>query len=87
MQRIIVSVCSCAIGLVLLLLASSLPSTSTDTFLVQTVELDQATLHALQARYRSLSKQLSQLMPGQPYIVVDTGEKPSVHQTAGSGHA
>jgi L,D-transpeptidase ErfK/SrfK len=72
MQRIIVTVCSCAIGLVLLLLASSLPSTSTDTFLVQAVEQDQATLHALQARYRSLSKQLSQLMPGQPYIVVDT---------------
>ena len=72
MQRIIVSVCSCATGLVLLLLASSIPSTSTDAFLVQAVELDQATLHVLQARYRSLSKQLSQLMPGQPYIVVDT---------------
>ena len=34
--------------------------------------MDPPTLHALQARYRSLSKQLSQLMPGQPYIVVDT---------------
>ena len=72
MQRIVVSLCSSAIGLVLLLLASSLPSTSTDAFPVQSVELDRAALHTLQARYRSLSKQLSQLMPGQPYIVVDT---------------
>ena len=33
---------------------------------------DPATLHALQTRYRSLSKQLNHLMPSQPYIVVDT---------------
>jgi L,D-transpeptidase YbiS len=55
---------------VLLLLASSVPATDAST--VQAVQTDQATLRALQSRYRSLSKQLSQLTPGQPYIVVDT---------------
>ena len=70
MKYIIVAVGSISIGLVLLLLASHWPTT--DAFIVQAVEMDQATLHALQNRYRSLSRQLTQLMPGQPYIVVDT---------------
>lgn len=33
---------------------------------------DKAGLRTLQARYKTLSKQLSQLMPNQPYILVDT---------------
>jgi L,D-transpeptidase YbiS len=33
---------------------------------------DKASLRTLQARYKVLSKQLSQLMPNQPYILVDT---------------
>jgi L,D-transpeptidase YbiS len=33
---------------------------------------DKADLRTLQARYKTLSKQLSQLMPNQPYILVDT---------------
>jgi L,D-transpeptidase ErfK/SrfK len=33
---------------------------------------DKAGLRTLQARYRALSKQLAQLMPNQPYILVDT---------------
>lgn len=33
---------------------------------------DEAALRGLQARYKTLSKQLSQLMPHQPYILVDT---------------
>lgn len=33
---------------------------------------EEATLRTLQARYRGLAKQLSQLKPQQPYIVVDT---------------
>lgn len=33
---------------------------------------DKTDLRALQARYKALSKQLSQLMPSQPYILVDT---------------
>jgi L,D-transpeptidase ErfK/SrfK len=61
---------SVSVGFVLLLLASSLPAT--DAFTVRAVEMDQAALHTLQSRYRLLSKQLGQQMPGQPYIVVDT---------------
>lgn len=34
--------------------------------------LDDARVRSLQARYKTLSKQLSQLMPHQPYILVDT---------------
>ena len=70
MKYVVVTVCLGAIGLVFLLLATSLPTR--DATIVQAVEMDQATLHAMQARYRLLSKQLTQLMPGQPYIVVDT---------------
>jgi L,D-transpeptidase YbiS len=70
MTRTIVALWAGSIGFVLLLLASSFPATDGST--VQAVQMDRATLHALQTRYRSLSKQLSQLMPGQPYIVVDT---------------
>jgi len=33
---------------------------------------DEAGLRVLQARYKALSKQLSQLMPREPYILVDT---------------
>lgn len=36
------------------------------------VTLDEAGMRTLQARYKSLSKQLSQHMPHQPYILVDT---------------
>jgi L,D-transpeptidase YbiS len=70
MKYAVITACFGAIALVLLLMVSSLPTT--DATIVQAVEMDQATLHALQARYRSLSKQLTQLMPVQPYIVVDT---------------
>jgi L,D-transpeptidase YbiS len=70
MTRTIATLWSGSIGFVLLLLASSFPATDAST--VQAVQTDQATLRALQSRYRTLSKQLSQLTPGQPYIVVDT---------------
>jgi L,D-transpeptidase ErfK/SrfK len=70
MKYLVVTLCLGAIGLVLLFLASNLPTT--DASIVRAVEMDQATLRALQGRYRSLSRQLTQLMPGQPYIVVDT---------------
>ena len=33
---------------------------------------DKASLRTLQARYKTLSKQLTQVMPNQPYILVDT---------------
>lgn len=70
MKRILLLLCSSSIGLALLMLASSLPATNAST--VQTVVIDRAALSVLQSRYRSLSKQLTQLMPVQPYIVVDT---------------
>ena len=70
MKRILLLLCSSSIGLALLMLASSLPARNAST--VQPVEIDRAALSVLQSRYRSLSKQLTQLMPGQPYIVVDT---------------
>jgi L,D-transpeptidase ErfK/SrfK len=69
MKRIILTVCSGTAGLLLLLFASSWPTTEDS---MQPVEMDQATVQALQTRYKLLSKQLGQLMPGQPYIVVDT---------------
>src|SRR4030095_11092893 len=59
MKRIILTVCSGTAGLLLLLFASSWPTTEDS---MQPVEIDQATVQALQTRYRLLSKQLSQLM-------------------------
>lgn len=70
MKRILVTVCSGSIGVLFLLLAGSFPTT--DASIVQAVEIDRSALHVLQSRYRSLSKQLNQLIPSQPYIVVDT---------------
>lgn len=71
MKRMIAVLGGASVALLLLLLvARSFPST--DALNLPAIEPDQATLHALQSRYRSLSKQLTQLMPGQPYIVVDT---------------
>lgn len=70
MKRIILILCSSSIGLALLILAGSLPATNAST--MRAVAIDRTALSVLQSRYRSLSKQLTQLMPGQPYIVVDT---------------
>ena len=70
MKRIILLLCSSSIGLALLILAGSLPATNAST--MRAVAIDRTALAVLQSRYRSLSKQLTQLMPGQPYIVVDT---------------
>ena len=72
MKRIAISLWASLIGLLLLTLAQSsgLPATIAST--PQPIAMDPTTLHALQSRYKSLSRQLAQLMPGQPYIVVDT---------------
>jgi L,D-transpeptidase YbiS len=70
MKRIILLLCSSSIGLALLILAGSFPATNAST--LRAVAIDRTALSVLQSRYRSLSKQLTQLMPGQPYIVVDT---------------
>jgi len=72
MNRVAISLLSSIIGLVLLTLAQSsgLPDTVAST--IQPTPTDPAALRALQARYRSLAKQLAQQMPTQRYIVVDT---------------
>ena len=70
MKRIFAALGAASVALLLLLLGRMLPST--DASIAPAVEPDLATLHAMQSRYRSLSKQLTQLIPGQPYIVVDT---------------
>lgn len=64
-----------AMILIGLLAASDQPdklmiSTSSDT--ARSSVLDEPRIRGLQARYKMLSRQLSQLMPHQPYILVDT---------------
>jgi len=58
------------------LLVTGVPSSSQMLFPnpggSQSPALDEASIRSLQARYKTLSKQLSQLMPHQPYILVDT---------------
>jgi L,D-transpeptidase ErfK/SrfK len=53
-----------------LLLSSQMISASPET--IQSPELDESSVRALQAKYKTLSRQLSQLRPHQPYILVDT---------------
>jgi L,D-transpeptidase ErfK/SrfK len=72
MKRIAFSLWTSLIGLLLLTLAQSSGLPATNASAPQLIAIDPITLHALQARYKSLSRQLTQLMPGQPYIVVDT---------------
>jgi L,D-transpeptidase ErfK/SrfK len=72
MTRIVASLGLGFIGLVLLTLTQSSILPATDASTSAAGIHDPAVLHALQARYRSLSRQLNQLMPAQPYIVVDT---------------
>ena len=64
-------------GVLLLLLVVNAPTTKRiapeDSHVVHTSPVqDKASLRPLQDRYKVLSKQLSQLVPSQPYIVVDT---------------
>ena len=72
MNRVVISLWSSLIGLVLLTLAQSSGLPVTDASLVQPSSIDPTALHALQVRYKSLARQLTQLMPAQPYILVDT---------------
>jgi L,D-transpeptidase ErfK/SrfK len=72
MKRIAVSLGSSLLGLGLLTLVQSSSLPASDASMIQPAVMDRAALHALHQRNRSLSKQLHQLMPGQPYIVIDT---------------
>lgn len=48
------------------------PTSSTSREVQHPLVEEKASLRTLQARYKALSKQLTQLMPNQPYILVDT---------------
>jgi len=50
--------------------SSSLPPTNAS--ISQPATVDPATIQSLKGKYRSLTRQLTQLSPSQPYIVVDT---------------
>src|SRR5574341_945542 len=73
MKRAMLALYSGVIGLLLLLTlvqSSSIRVSNAST--VQPKPADPVVLRQLQTRYHALSKQLAQLMPAQPYILVDT---------------
>ena len=72
MNRITLTLRSGLLGLLLLTSAQSSGLPVTDASTTQPASIDPAALRSLQARYKSLARQLTQLMPAQPYILVDT---------------
>ncbi|MEY4706230.1 MAG: hypothetical protein RL042_2435 [Nitrospirota bacterium] len=72
MTRVLLSLWSGLIGLfcVTLVQSSDLPISSVS--ISRPAAVDPILLHTLQAHYTMLAKQLTQLMPTQPYILVDT---------------
>ena len=72
MKRIFLSFWSGLIGLLLVTLAQSSGVPVSDASTVPPTAIDPALLHTLQVRYKMLAKKLTQLMPTQPYILVDT---------------
>ncbi len=72
MKRIVRSLWSGLICLLLLTLAQSSGIPVSDASSTPPPPINAAILQTLQARYKTLAKQLTQLMPRQPYILVDT---------------
>lgn len=72
MNRIFSSLWSGLIGLLLVTLVQSSGIPVSDASTVPPTAIDPALLHTLLVRHRALTKQLTQLMPTQPYILVDT---------------
>jgi len=73
MKQVVRALFPGVIGLVILLtLAQSSGIPLSDASIVSPKPADPVALRQLQSRYHSLSKQLAQLMPAQPYILVDT---------------
>lgn len=72
MKRIFLSLWSGLIGLLLVTLVQSSGIPVSDASTVPPTAIDPALLHTLQGRYKMLAKKLTQLMPTQPYILVDT---------------
>ncbi len=72
MKAAVLTLWSCLLGFFLLSMTQSSGVPQSDASTVPAPSVDPAVLHTLQARYKVLTKQLSQLAPAQPYIVVDT---------------
>jgi L,D-transpeptidase YbiS len=72
MNRFFLSLWSGLIGLLLVTLVQSSGIPVSDASITPPSAIDPALLHNLQVRYKTLAKQLTQLMPTQPYILVDT---------------
>ncbi|MCX5722592.1 MAG: L,D-transpeptidase [Nitrospirae bacterium] len=72
MKRVLLVVWSGVMGLFLVTLVQSSGLLISNASTVRPATVDPASLRALQARYKTLAKQLTQLMPTQPYILVDT---------------
>ena len=72
MNRIFLSLWSGLFGLLLVTLVQSSGIPVSDASTVPAAAIDPALLHNLRVRYKALAKQLTQLMPKQPYILVDT---------------
>lgn len=72
MMRIFLPLWSGLLGLLLVTLVQSSGIPVSDASTVSPTPIDPALLHTLQVRYQTLAKKLTQLMPTQPYILVDT---------------
>ena len=72
MKRALLSLWSVVMSLFLVTLVPSSGLSLSNAVTVQPTAVDQAVSPALHARYKTLVKQLTQLMPTQPYILVDT---------------
>ena len=72
MKRILLSLWSGLIGLLLVTLVQSSGIPVSVASITPPGAIDPALLHTLRVRYKTLAKQLTQLMPTQPYILVDT---------------
>ena len=72
MKRVLLSLWYVVMSLFLVTLVQSSGLPQSDAVTIQPTAVDHAGSQALHARYKSLVKQLTQLMPTQPYILVDT---------------
>ncbi|MCG3777769.1 MAG: putative L,D-transpeptidase YnhG [Nitrospira sp.] len=72
MRRVLLVVSSGLMGLLLITLVQSSGLLTLNASTVRPAAVDPVSLHARHARYKTLAKRLTQLMPTQPYILVDT---------------
>jgi L,D-transpeptidase YbiS len=68
MRRVFIGLSVLLVSLLMAIAAYNRPAATSP----EPPALDDAALHKLQSRYKSLSKQLALLMPQQTYVVVDT---------------